>query len=147
MPTAEARIETTRPQRYLAQLRDHLGIGGITARHGHPGGLHDRPALQHAEHGDRYSEFVFDWGTCKVQALDDALLIRAEAADEEALERAQAMIAHRIESSKQDAKRVFWKAWMPETVCGLEPLGSAAGSLRSRVVAGMVTPARPSPSR
>jgi hypothetical protein len=101
MPTAEARIETTRAERYLAQLRDHLGHmsrGGITPRDGHQAGLHERPDVQEAEHGDRHGEFVFEWGTCKLLALDDALLIRVEAADEKDLKRAQAMIGHRIET-------------------------------------------------
>lgn len=99
MPTAEARIETTHAQRYVAQLCDHLGHmrhGTTTAQHPNQGGLHERPAVQQVEHGDRYGEFVFDWGTCKLLALDDALLIRADASNDEDLTRAQAMIGHRI---------------------------------------------------
>lgn len=113
MPTAEARIETTRAQRYLAQLSDHLrhmGTGGITARHGQHAGGHNQPTVQHAEHADRYGEFVFDWGTCKIQALDDALIIRAEAADAENLARAQSMIGHRVETiGRREHLTVTWQ--------------------------------------
>lgn len=113
MATAEARIETTRAQRYLAQLSDHLGHmgrGGITPRHGQQGGVHEQPAVHRAEHGDRYGEFVFDWGTCKLLALDDALIIRADAADEEDLKHAQAMIGYRIETiGRREHLTVTWR--------------------------------------
>jgi hypothetical protein len=84
MPTAEARIDTSRAERYLTQLCDHLAHlrhGSITARTG------------------RRGEVVFSWGTCTILALDDALLVRAEASDAEDLVRAQALLAHRIEPS------------------------------------------------
>jgi hypothetical protein len=113
MPTAEARIDTTRARRYLAQLSDHLGRmrrAGITSRHGQQAGPHERPAVHQAEHGDRYGEFVFDWGTCKLLALDDALIIRADAADEEDLKRAQAMIGHRIKTiGRREHLKVTWQ--------------------------------------
>ena len=113
MPTAEARIETTRAERYLAQLRDHLGhMGGGTfaAHQPHQGDVHERPGVQQAEHGDRYGEFVFDWGTCTIRALDDALLIHAEAALGDDLKRAQTMIAHRIQTiGRRENLTVTWQ--------------------------------------
>ena len=113
MPTAEANIQTTRAERYLAQLCDHLGHmrhSSIMAHHPDQGGPLDRPAVQQVEHEGRYGEIVFDWGTCKLTALDDALLIRVDAAGDEDLRRAQAMIGHRIETiGQREHFTVIWQ--------------------------------------
>jgi uncharacterized protein len=112
MPTAQARIPTTQSQRYLTQLCDHLGHmrhGSTGDHHRQPSG-HGGPAVQRVEHDGPYGEIVFDWGTCTLQALDDALLIRADAADEAKLKAAQAMFAHRIQTiGRREHLTVNWQ--------------------------------------
>jgi hypothetical protein len=49
-------------------------------------------------------------GTCRLLARDDALLVRAEAADDDALARAQAIIGHRIETiGRREHLTVTWQ--------------------------------------
>ena len=112
MPIAEARIPTTRAERYLAQLCDHLGHmrHGPNAARPHRVGRHGTAAVQQVEHGDRYGQIVFDWGTCTLQALDDALIVRADAATDNDLKRAQAMIGHRVETiGRREHLTVIWQ--------------------------------------
>lgn len=57
---------------------------------------------------------VFDWGTCTLSASNDALTIHAEAGDENALDRARALIGHRIETiGRRDDLRVSWRHGEP----------------------------------
>jgi hypothetical protein len=86
MPTAEARIETARADRYFAQLCDHLGQmrhGGLTAHHrsGHGG----PPDVQRVEQAGDSAVIVFDWGQCTLHASANALTVRAEATGDAAL--------------------------------------------------------------
>jgi hypothetical protein len=116
MPTAQAGIDTDRADRYLAQLCNHLGNmrGGSITGHLHPGSRHQQPAVQRVERTGRRGELVFDWGTCTLMALDDALIVTAQAADPDALERAQAMIGHRIETiGHREDLTVTWRRTDP----------------------------------
>ena len=66
MPTAEARVETARAERYLAQLCDHLGHmrhGGHAAHH--RGGHGGPPDVQDVEHAGDRAVIVFDWGSAR----------------------------------------------------------------------------------
>ena len=99
MMIAEARVETDRPARYLAQLCQHLGnqgrhLGtgkGRQPRH-RPGGRqsdHSRPVPAeqvHVEWSESDGTVTFPGGQCAMQANGNALMLRAEAAGAGSLE-------------------------------------------------------------
>lgn len=95
MLTAEARIETERPGRYLIQLGKHAAAMGGSRGHQlrlHAGG--GAPAARevqvHAEWSGTEGCIRFDpWGRCTITADAGTLLLRVEAADEESLRRMQ----------------------------------------------------------
>jgi len=111
MPTAEARVETARAERYLAQLCDHLGHmrhGGLATHH-HATGHGGPPDVQRVEHAGDRAVIVFNWGQCTLHASANALIIRAEATDDAALTRAQALIGRRIETiGRREHLTVTW---------------------------------------
>src|SRR5258708_16833451 len=85
MPTAEARIQTERPGRYLAQLCRHASQTGKHTRH-RPrplDGGDQAPEVQHVEWTDTYGVVSMSWGQWTIQASPDTLPVRAQAADEE----------------------------------------------------------------
>ncbi len=95
MPFSEAYVETSRAQRYLAQLGKHLGHG--------PGGI--RVQL----HGDRHLVAEIATGTCSMRADPLGLLLRAEAPDTESLARIQRGVAGRLEQiGRRDGLVVRW---------------------------------------
>jgi hypothetical protein len=108
--TATGRAETTRADRYLAQLCDHLehmrhGAGPDHQPSGHGGA----PDVQLVERMQDGGVIVFDWGTCTLRASPDALAVQIEAADNAALTRAQALIGHRIETiGRRENLTVTW---------------------------------------
>lgn len=108
MPIVEALVETTRAERYLRQLCDHLASMG----HGrgpavnHPG----RPPVERVVRSQNTGVVVFDWGRCTLTATDAGLEIRAESDDEVALARAQMMIGGRIEAiGRRERLVVRWR--------------------------------------
>jgi len=115
MLTAEAQIETRRPSRYLIQLCKHASDMGGHRGHGprarHAAGAPEgRPQLQHAEWSDTHGIVSLNWGQCTLQATSTALILRAEAADEENLRRIQDLIARRLESfGRRDHLKVDWQ--------------------------------------
>jgi hypothetical protein len=125
MLTAEARVETDRPGRYLAQLCQHLGnkgrhLGndkGRHLRHRPPGdsgdsGDHARPGLAEQvqlEWSDTTGMVRFPGGQCTMQAGPDALLLRAEAEDEQTLELIENLITSHLDRfSRRDPLTVTW---------------------------------------
>jgi hypothetical protein len=100
MPTAEARIETERPSRYLAQLCRHVDNIYRTdrhlqnRRHRHTaGGTQAHPQLPpHIEWSETHGTITVGDGTITMLANPGALTLRAEAADEETLRRIQDLI-------------------------------------------------------
>src|SRR5260221_1159415 len=98
MPTAEARIQTERPGRYLAQLCRHASQTGKHTRH-RPrplDGGDQAPEVQHVEWTDTYGVVSMSWGQWTMQASPDTLTVRAQAADEEKLRRIQDLIEGRL---------------------------------------------------
>lgn len=97
MPTAEAEVRTGRASRYLVQLCRHLGqMGGMghrpTAHHGGQEPL----AVRRADWSESSGTVRFAQGTCTLQASADALTLRVEADDEDALRRIQEGITRRL---------------------------------------------------
>lgn len=119
MLTAEARVETDRPARYLAQLCQHLSnqgrhLGGEAGhRAGGQGSEHQRPVP--AEHvrvdwAETRGTVTFPGGQCAMQAGPGALLLRAEAADTTALEFIENLISsHLGRFSHREPLTVTWQ--------------------------------------
>jgi hypothetical protein len=94
MPTAEARVETSRASRYLVQLCRHASQMGQRRVHRIPdhatGDNHmTMPAHADAEWSDTYGKITVEWGTCTLAAAEDRLTLWIEADDEEKLQRIQ----------------------------------------------------------
>jgi uncharacterized protein len=91
MLISEARVETERPGRYLAQLCKHFA------------------RKVHAEWTDERGRADFGWGTCSLVAADGALLLRAEAPDTESLERVEYVVGdHTQRFGARDGLSVSW---------------------------------------
>jgi hypothetical protein len=91
----EARLGTSRADRYLAQLTSHLSHG--------PGGL---KVLSTSD-----DELVVDLGTAtwSIRATPEDLVLRLEAPDSAELEQQSARVAHRVEQiARRDGLRVTW---------------------------------------
>ncbi len=112
MLTAEARVETEHPSRYLVQLCRH-------AQQIHR--LHDRPRIHggeeqpfpevpHVEWSETRGIVSFGWGQCTMQAIAGTLTLRVEAADEQNLQRVQDIVAGDIERfGRRDHLTVKWQ--------------------------------------
>lgn len=114
MLTAEAHIQTSRPSRYLIQLCKHANDMGQHRRRGlraHPGNnTPERPQIQHAEWSDTFGTLRLNWGECTIQANPDTLTLRAQAADQENLQRIQELITERLEKfGRRDRLKVNWQ--------------------------------------
>jgi len=122
MLTAEARVETDRPGRYLTQLCQHLsnrgrhlGTGrGRLLRH-RPGGRqgdHPRPVTaeqMQVEWSKTEGTVTFPGGQCTMRVGDDTLLLRAEAADGAGLEFIENLIgSHLGRFSRREPLTVTW---------------------------------------
>ena len=95
MPAVEARLGTSRADRYLTQLTSHLSHG--------PGGL---TVLSTSE-----DALVVDLGTATwtIRATPDELVLRVEAADAGELDQQSARVAHRVEQiARRDELQVIW---------------------------------------
>ena len=116
MPTAQARIPTGQPSRYLIQLCQHANsINHKTLRH--PGRAPVRPDIQHVERSDTHGTLDLGWGRCTLQAGPGTLTVRAEAANNESLQQVQDLITRNLERSGQrEHPQVNWQR--PETPAG-----------------------------
>jgi hypothetical protein len=98
---AEARVETERPARYLAQLCEHVskvfpGHSQMQAR---------------VEWSEDHGSIDFGWGRCILRTEPRVLTLRAEAPDEETLRRIERQIAERLERfGRRDRLAVTWTA-------------------------------------
>jgi hypothetical protein len=122
MLTAEARVETDRPGRYLTQLCQHLsnrgrhlGTGmGRPSRHRPSGHQDDAPRPVTAgqvrvEWTETEGTVTFPGGQCTMRADGDALLLRAEAVDGAALEFIENLIgSHLGRFSRREPLTVTW---------------------------------------
>jgi hypothetical protein len=118
MLTAEAHIETERPSRYLAQLCRHVGNISSTdrdlhdRRHSHAAGEgQERPRLPvHVEWSETRGTVTFGESKITMQASPGALTLSAEAADEEALQRIQDLVAGLLgRFGRRDHLKVTWQ--------------------------------------
>lgn len=110
MLNAEARVETVRAARYLAQVCRHFSqLRPHESRSGAE--THARPEIQaHAEWSETCGTVSFGWGTCTMQADPDFLTLRAEAPNEEKLQRVQGLIGEHVQRfGKHDQLTVNWK--------------------------------------
>jgi hypothetical protein len=98
MLIAEARVETERPSRYLAQVCRHVSELAQANR-----------IEAQVEWSDRQGLIDFGWGRCSMQAERGVLTVRAEAPDEEGLLRIQERVTDRLELfGRRDGLRVTW---------------------------------------
>ena len=99
MLISEARVETERSNRYLAQLCRHISKVS-----------HARPQMQaHAEWSDDRGVISFGWGRCTLRADPGVLTLRAEAPDEESLRRVEQRVADRLKLfGRREQLRVNW---------------------------------------
>ena len=92
MPIAQARIATERPGRYLAQFCKHAAAMGSprghrVRRHGDHPAAHADVQL-HAQWSATDGTVSFDpWGRCLLRTESGVLVVRVEAADDQALQR------------------------------------------------------------
>lgn len=137
MLTAEARVETDRPGRYLTQLCQHLsnrgrhlGTGkGRLSRH-RPGGQGDHPRPVTAEQvrvewTETEGKVTFPGGRCAMRASDDALLLRAEAADGAALEFIENLIGSHL--GRFSRREPLVVTWYPAEAQPAQPQPGGAG--------------------
>jgi hypothetical protein len=112
MLAAEAQVKTEDPSRYLTQLCRHAQqVHRMRHRpRDHGGDGQPPPKVQQVECSETSGMISFGWGQCTLQATPGTLALRAEAADEESLERVQAIIARDIERfGKRNQLTVSWQ--------------------------------------
>lgn len=91
MPSSIARVVTDRPARYLKQLASHLSRRG--------GG----------EIADDHAAVDFDFGSLVLDTADGALVMRAQAADADALARVEDVAGrHLVRFGQKDDLVVTW---------------------------------------
>jgi hypothetical protein len=96
MPSAQAHIPTDRASRYLTQLCKHISqLTTVTHRLGH-GHAEAASMPRHAEWSDTDGTIDLDWGRCTLHATDEALLLRAEADNQQHLQQIQDSITTRL---------------------------------------------------
>ena len=130
MPSAEARIDTERPSRYLVQLCRHASaMGGAGGRQ--PGAhLHGmttgREVTVQAQWSDAHGTIAFSpWGECTVTATATTLTLRVQATDAENLRRIQDVLAADLQRfGRRDQLAVNWhQPEAPSLQPGAEPTG------------------------
>ncbi len=91
-----ARVATPRAGRYVAQLCKHFA--------------HKVPALW----DERGGRAEFAWGVCTLVATPDAMLLTAEAADDEGLDRIELVVRDHAERfGARDGLTVAWERAQP----------------------------------
>jgi hypothetical protein len=101
MLIAEARVETEQPSRYLVQLCRHFNQEAEGKPH---------PDVQaQIEWTDTHGVADFGFGRCTMQTDHGALMLRAEAPDDENLERVENLVAEHLERfGSRDDLSVTW---------------------------------------
>ncbi len=116
MPTAEARVATDNPGRYLIQLCTHAQqVNRMRHRPaGHGDGTRPRPQVQHVDWSETEGSVSFGWGKCTMQAAPGMLTLRAEAIDTEHLGQVQQIVTADIERfGRREHLRVIWQEPAP----------------------------------
>ena len=123
MLSAEARVETERSSRYLVQLCRHFN----DEAQAHP------EEQVHVEWSDDRGVASFGWGRCTLRAAPGALTLRAEAPDEENLQRVQHLVADHLERfGRRDHLTVTWTPPSYPDSNGDTGVGIGRGSRTSR---------------
>lgn len=99
MPATKAVISTSRAADYLTRLCGHAAkMSTATMRlhrpRAHGGGA--PPQVQHVQHDGDESTVTLDCGQWTMHAAPGQLSIRAEAPDQDSLQRIQELLAHRL---------------------------------------------------
>jgi hypothetical protein len=113
MLTAEARVQTEQPARYLIQLCQHVSKMGGHLRHRPRSHDSDSgpPEIRHAEWSEKDGIVTLDFGQWTMHATPGELRIRAEADSEENLRRIQDLVTARLEKiGRRDRLTVNWQA-------------------------------------
>jgi cytochrome P450 len=138
MPASHAQVPTTRARRYLAQLCRHgrqLGQLSLRPAHGHDAGGAP-PVPRHAGGTSTDGVIDFGWGRCTLRATSEALTLRAEAGDQEQLQRIQDGITARLERiGRRDQLTVTWNQAPPDA----GPAGEHATA--QAILTALMTPA------
>jgi len=117
MLTAEAHVQTSQPGRYLAQLSRHAQQVHRMRHRPHSPNERDAqpsPKVKHAEWSETRGSIDFGWGRCTLQANGALLTLRAEAADEEDLQRVQDIVTRDIERfGSREHLKVSWQRLDP----------------------------------
>lgn len=113
MLTSEALVATDRPSRYLAQLCRHvqhlhrLRLHRIRYR---AGDTRQPPAVVRVEWSRARGVISFSWGLCTMEAGPGTLILGAEAADEQHLQRLEEMLTANIERfGRREHLKVEWQ--------------------------------------
>jgi hypothetical protein len=115
MLTAEADIQTEHAARYLARLCGHAGkMGTAGHRRGHRRPSHapsdTPPEVRRVECSETEGTVSLNWGQWTMRALPGLLAVRAEAADEENLQRIQDLLTARLQKfGRREHLTVNWQ--------------------------------------
>jgi len=115
MPTAEADITTEHAARYLTRLCGHLGkMGAVGPRRTHRppsrAGGDGPPEVRRAECSRTEAAVSLNWGQWTMRAFPGLLAVRAEAADEESLQRIQDLLTARLQKfGRREQLTVTWR--------------------------------------
>ena len=125
MPASQAHVPTDRAARYLVQLRSHttlmshglLKLHGLHRPRAHSGGGGGGdgngggvpPEITGVEGDENLAVISFARGRCVLQATDEALVLRAEAENPQALQDIQDGVTRRLEKiGRRDRLSVAW---------------------------------------
>jgi hypothetical protein len=111
MLIAEAVVETARPSRYLVQLCRHANqVGRHLMHRPRADEGHAPPQVRHVEWSDSHGTVELSVGRWTLQATANTLTLRAEAANDEDLQRIQSLLAERLEQiGRRDLPTVTWQ--------------------------------------
>jgi hypothetical protein len=115
MPTAEADITTAYAARYLARLCGHadkMGAAGRRLGHRQPSHTHAdaAPEVRRVECSETKGTVRLSWGQWTMRAFPGLLAVRAEAADEESLQRIQDLLTARLQKfGRREHLTVTWR--------------------------------------
>jgi hypothetical protein len=110
MLTSEAHVDTERASRYLIQVCRHFSHLRRHESRPDQNPAHARPDVQaQVEWSATHGTISFGWGRCTMQANPGTLTLRAEAPDEDNLERVQDLLADHVERfGSRDHLKVKW---------------------------------------
>lgn len=123
MPTAHARVPTDRASRYLVQFCRHASQMDQYRGHrprSHGGGGDMPPEVRHVAWSDTAGTVRLGGGRCVLEATEDALLLRVDAADEDNLQPLLDGITRRLVTiGRRDRLTVEWQR--PDAAASLPP--------------------------